>query len=261
MPSTDAKIFTETKNGKIDTVPLADLAEHHQADANTHSESETLKKEQLHAALATLPEIYRQVLVLRYMAGMKSKEIAQTLRVSPNTVNQRLMRAREKLKTILNEEMIPMMPNAFADRKLQPGFTPRVVELLKDTKIQTPPHKTTLPLGLSAVGGVIILLLSLSLPKNPLYPLGEWIGSPLPLKMQVVENGEMAVDAEVTQVTLLADTQADGDFGQKPKPLQTPAAIGEGEETDERKQRSRAYTSPMISSFPGMLIFRLMARK
>ena len=116
--------------------------------------------------------MHRQVLVLRYMAGMKSKEIAQTLRVSPNTINQRLMRAREKLKTILNEEMIPMIRTTLAERKLQPGFTARVVELIKDTKIQTPPHKTALPLGLSAVGGVIVLLLSLSLPQNPLYPIG-----------------------------------------------------------------------------------------
>ena len=129
-----------------------------------------------------------------------------------------------------------MMPNAFADRKLQQGFTSRVVELIKDTKIQTPPHKTPLPWGLSAVGGLIILLLSLSIPHSPLYPIGEWIGSPLPLKTQVVEDGALPVDAEVTQVALLIfDTQGDGDFGQKPKPLQVPAAIGEGEETDEKE--------------------------
>ena len=116
------------------------------------------------------------MLVLRYMAGMKSKEIAQTLRVSPNTIDQRLVRARAKLKTALSEEMIPMIRTAFAERKLQPGFTARVVELIRDAKIQTAPHKTALPLGLSAAGGVILLLLSLSLPHSPLYPLGEWLG-------------------------------------------------------------------------------------
>ena len=227
------KNFHRDKKRRIDTVSLADPSENHRADMEAHAEK--LKNERLHDALATLPEMYRQVLVLRYMAGMKSKEIAQTLRVSPNTINQRLMRAREKLKIVLNEEMIPMMPNAFADRKLQQGFTSRVVELIKDTKIQTPPHKTPLPWGLSAVGGLIILLLSLSIPHSPLYPIGEWIGSPLPLRTQVVENGALPVDAEVTQVALLADAQDDGDFGQKPKPLQTPAAIGEGEEIDEKE--------------------------
>jgi RNA polymerase sigma-70 factor (ECF subfamily) len=227
------KDFHRDKKRRIDTVPLADPSENHRADMEAHADK--LKNEQLHDALATLPEIYRQVLVLRYMAGMKSKEIAQTLRVSPNTINQRLMRAREKLKTVLNEEMIPMMSNAFAEKKLQPGFTARVVELIKATKIQTPPHKTPLPWGLSAVGGLIILLLSLSIPHSPLYPIGEWIGSPLPLRTQVAENGEIPINAKITQVAILADEQVDGDFGQKPKPLQTPAAIGEGEETDEKE--------------------------
>ena len=227
------KNFHRDRKRRIETVPLADQTENHRADMEAHSDK--LKNEKLHDALASLPEIYRQVLVLRYMAGMKSKEMAQTLRVSPNTINQRLFRAREKLKTVLNEEMIPMMPNAFADTKLQPGFTSRVVELIKDTKIQAPPHKTALPLGLSAVGGLIILLLSWSIPHNPLYPIGEWIGAPLPSRTQVVESGALPVDAEVTQVALLAAAQDDGDFGQKPKPLQTPAAVAEGEKSDEKE--------------------------
>ena len=53
---------------------------------------------------------------------MRSKEIARALRVSPNTVNQRLMRARTKLKAVLNEEMITMIPNAFAERKITAGI-------------------------------------------------------------------------------------------------------------------------------------------
>ena len=64
-----------------------------------------------------------------------------------------------------------MMPNAFADS--YSGIYLPLVELIKDTKIQTP----TRPWGLSAVGGLII---SLSIPHSPLYPIGEWIGSPLP---------------------------------------------------------------------------------
>ena len=51
-----------------------------------------------------------------------------------------------------------MIPTAFAERKLHPGFTARIIELIKGTQIQTAPHKTALPLGLSAAGGVIILL-------------------------------------------------------------------------------------------------------
>ena len=71
------------------------------------------------------------------MAGMRSKEIAQALRVSPNTINQRLMRARTKLKAVLSEEAIPMMPTAFVERKLHPGFTAHIIELIKGTQVQT----------------------------------------------------------------------------------------------------------------------------
>ena len=218
------KDFQRTKYRQIDAAYLADQADNHRADMDAHSEN--LRNKRLHEALASLPEIHRQVLVLRYMAGLKSKEIAERLRVSPNTINQRLMRARAKLKTALNEEMIPMIRTAFAERKLQPGFTARVVELISDAKIQTAPHKTALPLGLSAAGGLIILLLSLNLPQSPLYPLGEWLGGYLPLKMQVVEDGDLPVDAKVTRVAILGAEQNDGSFGQKPEQRELLAGIG-----------------------------------
>ncbi len=179
IASNQCKNFYRARKRRIDTVSFDEHTDNHQADMDAHTEK--LKNEQIHEALNSLPEIHRQVLVLRYMAGMRSKEIAQTLRVSPNTVNQRLMRARTQLKAVLNEEMITMIPTTFAERKLQPGFTARIIELIKGTQIQTAPHKTALPLGLSVAGGVILLLLSLSIPQSPLYPVGEWLGGPLPL--------------------------------------------------------------------------------
>ncbi len=227
--------FHRDQKGLVGAAYLADSDENHQADMDAHSEK--LRNERVHDALASLPEMYRQVLVLRYMAGMKSKEIAETLRVSPNAINQRLMRARAKLKTALSEEMIPMIRTAFAERRLQPGFTARVVELISDAKIQTAPHKTALPLGLSAVGGVILLLLSLSLPHSPLYPLGEWLGGSLPLNTQVVEDGELPVDVEATRVAILGAEGKDGDFGQKPEPLKTQAAVGQPDEMDNPNEK------------------------
>ncbi len=209
------KNFYRAQKEQVETMNLLARNLNHQADVD--ADSEAVRVEQLHEALASLPEMHRQVLVLRYMAGMKSKEIAETLRVSPNTIDQRLVRARAKLKTILSEEMIPMIRTAFAERKLQPGFTARVVELISNAKIQTAPHKTALPLGLSAAGGVILLLLSLSIPHSPLYPVGEWLGGSLPLKTKVVENGDLPVDAQATRVAILGAEGKDGDFGQKPQ--------------------------------------------
>ena len=225
IASNRCKNYHYDRKRRIDTVSFDEQTDSYQADMNAHTEK--LRNEQIHEALDSLSEIHRQVLVLRYMAGMRSKEIAQTLRVSPNTVNQRLMRARTKLKAVLNEEMITMIPTAFAERKLQPGFTAQIIELIKGTQIQTAPHKTALPLGLSAAGGVIILLLSLVIPQSPLYPVGEWLGGPLPLKTQAFENGELAVDAAATEVAILGGEQADGSFGQKPEQRELPTGTGQ----------------------------------
>ena len=225
IASNQCKNYHYDRKRRVDMTLFDDPADIHQADMDAHAEK--LRNEQIHEALDSLSEIHRQVLVLRYMAGMRSKEIAQTLRVSTNTVNQRLMRARTQLKAVLNEEAITMIPTAFAERKLHPGFTARVTELIKGTQIQSAPHKTALPLGLSAAGCVIILLLSLSIPQSPLYPVGEWLGGPLPLKTRVFENGELAVDAEATEVAILGGEQEDSAFGQEPKRRKLPTGTGQ----------------------------------
>ena len=224
IASNQCKNFHRAQKRQVVTAHLARQDDNHRMDMHAHSEK--LRNERVHDALASLPEMHRQVLVLRYMAGMKSKEIAETLRVSPNTINQRLMRARAKLKAVFNEEMIQMMHTTIAERRLQPGFTACVVELISDAKIQTAPQKTALPLGLSAAGGVILLLLSLTIPHSPLYPLGEWLGSYLPLKTQMVEDGELPVDAEATRIAILGAEGDDEDFGRRPIPPKMPAAIG-----------------------------------
>ncbi len=227
------KDFHRAQYRQIDAAYLADQSDSHRADMDAHAKN--LRNQRIHEALASLPEMHRQVLVLRYMAGLKSKEIAETLRVSPNTINQRLMRARAKLKTVLSEDLVSMMPTALADRKLSPGFTARVVEFIREAKIQTAPHKTGLPVGLSAAGGLILLVLSLSLPQNPLHPLRDWFGGPLPSKSQVVKDGDLLVDAEVTRVTILGPEGNDGEFGQKREPFEAPDAFGQSEEMNENK--------------------------
>ena len=58
-------------------------------------------KETVHRALAELPEIFREVLVLREMEGMSYKEIADVASVSLGTVMSRLARARMRLRESL----------------------------------------------------------------------------------------------------------------------------------------------------------------
>ena len=58
-------------------------------------------KETVHRALSELPEIFREVLVLREIEGMSYKEIADVASVSLGTVMSRLARARTRLRESL----------------------------------------------------------------------------------------------------------------------------------------------------------------
>jgi RNA polymerase sigma-70 factor (ECF subfamily) len=58
-------------------------------------------KETVHRALRELPEIFREVLVLREIEGMSYKEIADVASVSLGTVMSRLARARSRLRESL----------------------------------------------------------------------------------------------------------------------------------------------------------------
>jgi hypothetical protein len=89
--------------------------------------------------------------------------------------------------------MIAMMSTTFDEMRLQPGFAFCIVEAIKQTKIQS--SKMVLPFGVSVAAGLIVLLLSLSLPYSPLYPIGQLIGSALPSQTQVTDDGVLPVDA------------------------------------------------------------------
>ena len=59
-------------------------------------------KETVRRALSELPEIFREVLVLREMEGMSYKEIADVTSVSLGTVMSRLARGRTRLRESLS---------------------------------------------------------------------------------------------------------------------------------------------------------------
>jgi len=155
---------------------------------------------------------------------MKNREIAEFLGTPTKTVETRLIRARAQLK----EEMLTMMSTTFDEMRLQPGFTFRVVEALKRTRIQSPPSKATLPFSVSVAAGLLVLLFSLSIPYSPLYPIGQLVGSALPAKVQVPDAGVIPVDTiEITQIVSLSI--ADGEFGKKPTPEPNEKVVGAGE--------------------------------
>ena len=175
------------------------------------SYQDELARESLHEALDSLPEIYRQVLALYYLAGMTSREIAKFLGTSPNTVDKRLSRARAKLK----KEMLDMMSTTFDEQKLQPSFTFYIVEMVKNIKIQPAPRSTPLlPLGLSAATGIILTVLMFSSHLISLTLFSALFGSPMPSETKVMQVGELPVDVlEISEITFLSSQQGDGNDG------------------------------------------------
>jgi len=67
----------------------------------TFSRNEKMQK--LEAGIAALPEHYRIMLVLRHQEDMSYEEIAESLSIPLGTVKARIHRAREMLKTILDD--------------------------------------------------------------------------------------------------------------------------------------------------------------
>ena len=186
-------------------------------------------RESLQEALDSLPEMHRQVLILHYLGGMSSMDIARFLGTSRMTILQRLHRARAQMK----EEMLAMMSTTFESQRLPAGFTLRIVEIVRRIKIQPMPRTAGLPWGLSLAAGIIITVLSLSpymiIPTHIAPPSG----LPLPAEMKVLETGEIPVDVlDISRIPALASMQDHGEAGEPAPPDPQNAALmaahGEG---------------------------------
>jgi RNA polymerase sigma factor (sigma-70 family) len=57
------------------------------------------------AAIGSLDEVSRPVVVLRYYENLSSKQIAELLETSPAAVDMRLSRARKQLRALLEREL------------------------------------------------------------------------------------------------------------------------------------------------------------
>lgn len=78
------------------------------ANHATHSDWERQSDaEHLYAALALLPDVQREALVLYEITGMSVQEISAIQHARPEAVRQRLVRARQQLLHILSEKTEP----------------------------------------------------------------------------------------------------------------------------------------------------------
>jgi N-acetylneuraminic acid mutarotase len=164
----------------------------------------------LREAIYSLPEIYRQVVMLYYFGGMNTGEIAKALGTSPTTIRKRLSRARSQLK----EEMVAMIGTGFEGHRLQASFTFRVVEAVRRIKINPMPRVAGLPWGLSLAAGIIITVLGLNPHLNISSDVAIPAGSPLPVEVRVLKTREVPVYILKTdEISVIASKQGNGDGG------------------------------------------------
>ncbi len=108
--------------------PSADwdqVAEQVESIVNGHTahnpEAAALRKEQAAAiwrAVDLIPDIHRQVIILRYQAELSYAEIAQVLNLDEGTVKSRLYNAHKKLEALLAQPEAASQPAA-----LRPGLS------------------------------------------------------------------------------------------------------------------------------------------
>jgi RNA polymerase sigma factor (sigma-70 family) len=166
---------------------------------------EDMVHETVREALDSLPEMYREVLTLRYFGGMNIKEISRFLGTSPSTIDRRLRGARARLK----EEMIAMMSATYEKHELPENFTFRMVEIVKRIKIDATPRSTGLPWGLSLAAGIAVVIMTFG-SQMAIYK------QPTPLafssETETPKVREMAVDIlRVPGTSVMAGNQGDTD--------------------------------------------------
>ena len=208
------KDFIEDQDPKAVEAPS--LSSHH----------EDLIYQSLQEILDSLPEDYRQVLTLHYLGGMKIKDMAETLGVSPAAIGKRLSRAR----AMLREEMVAMMGTAYEGQKLRSTFTFRIVEMVKRIKIQPTSTMKGLPWGLSFAVGLIITIMSINPTLISFEKVGTPVFSPMPAETKVLKVGEIPVDViKTSNIALISSSMEKGNGGELKPDIQNAFLAPQGE--------------------------------
>lgn len=144
-----------------------------------------IMSEAIHDALESLPEIYRQVMTLRYFGGMTVREMSNFLGVSTTTIERRVSEGQSRLK----EEILTMMTISKQRHDLPASFTFQIIEAIKNIRIQPIPS-TSLPWGLSLAIGMILAVLSIGSHINISGSLPEMVESLLSGREYAVTIGD-----------------------------------------------------------------------
>jgi RNA polymerase sigma factor (sigma-70 family) len=139
------------KNADLEFIEDKDDKELSMSSINSYREDKA--DSEVQEALESLPDTYREVLMLYYYGGMNSLDIAYALGISPSAIRHRLIRAKKQFK----EEMLALMRQNFEEYKLQASFTFRIVESIQKIRINPVSNITKLPWGISLAAGFLFV--------------------------------------------------------------------------------------------------------
>jgi len=163
--------------------------------------------ESIKESLELLPEIYREVLTLRYFGGMSVREMSRFLGASPRTIDRRLSEAMSRLK----EETLAMMTTTKERHELPGSFTFRIVEIVKHIRVSPLSPMKALPWGLSLATGIIITIMSFGLHPSWLNTTGFIASSHSLGESKVLNVGEYHVDVmKVSDISVMTNQQLNG---------------------------------------------------
>jgi len=195
--------------------PDYEFVEDQEADLLDHVSMDLYNQDAVYStiqdALESLPEIYREVLTLRYFGGMNIKEISGYLCASTSTIDRRLREALSQLR----EEIPTMIGTAYHQKQLPANFTFRIVETVKKIKIHPVSQMKGLPYGLSLATGLIIAILSINPTLISFKDVGTPIFAPLPSESKVLKVGEIPVDVvKTSNIAVISSLMGKGKGGE-----------------------------------------------
>jgi RNA polymerase sigma factor (sigma-70 family) len=180
---------------------------------DSHHENEMLQS--VREMLNSLPETYREVLMLYYFGGMDSNNIAEVLGTSPSAIRVRLSRAKAQLR----EDIFTMTSATFPEQKIKAGFTFRIVEAIKRIKIHPVSQIRGLPYGLSLATAIMVTIISLNPYINWFNQISNNVNLLLPSETKVLKVGEIPVDVvKISNVSIMANLMGKGKGGESKQP-------------------------------------------
>jgi RNA polymerase sigma factor (sigma-70 family) len=201
------KKWVRTQSRRPDSEFIEDQESETLEVSSLRSHRESQIKQSLQEVLDSLPDTYREVLMLHYFGGMSIKEIAKAIGASPGAIGMRLSRARAQMR----EEMVAMVNTTFEKRRLKATFTFRIMETIKRMKIHPMPRTLGFPWGLPLATGIILALLSLN-PRMSIFGF-IYMRPHFPVGVKVLKTEGIPVDIfEDSQIFALAGDQGGGEL-------------------------------------------------